>query len=170
VDLAGRPLLPGFQDAHVHAVMGGVELGQCDLSGTVDPDEYVRRIRAYAHAHPGRKWITGSGWSLESFPGGVPTAHLLDAIVPDRPVFRYNRDHDGAWVNSRALERAGIDRDTPDPADGVVNRDADGRPTGCLQEGAVSLVARVLPAVTPADHLAGLLRAQTLLHSLGITA
>ncbi|GAA0944056.1 amidohydrolase [Virgisporangium aurantiacum] len=170
VELAGRPLLPGFQDAHVHAVLGGVELGQCDLTGTVDPDEYLRRIRAYADAHPGAEWIVGGGWSLESFAGGVPTADLLDAVVADRPVFLFNRDHHGAWVNSRALERAGVDRDTPDPADGVVNRDAHGRPTGCLQEGAVSLVAGVLPAVTPADRLAGLLRAQTLLHSLGITA
>lgn len=170
VELAGRPLLPGFQDAHVHAVLGGVELGQCDLTGTVDPAEYLRRIRAYADTHPGPEWIVGGGWSLESFAGGVPTADLLDAVVADRPVFLYNRDHHGAWVNSRALEVAGIDRDTPDPADGVVNRDADGRPTGCLQEGAVSLVAGLLPAVTPADRLAGLLRAQTLLHSLGITA
>jgi predicted amidohydrolase YtcJ len=170
VDLAGRPLLPGFQDAHVHAVMGGVELGQCDLTGTVDAAEYLRRVGAFAAAHPDREWIVGGGWSLESFAGGVPTAELLDTVVAGRPVFLYNRDHHGAWVNSRALALAGVDRHTPDPVDGVINRDADGRPGGCLQEGAVSLVAGLLPAVTPADRLAGLLRAQALLHSLGVTA
>ncbi|SHN47337.1 amidohydrolase [Cryptosporangium aurantiacum] len=170
VDLAGRLLLPGFQDAHIHAVMGGLELGQCDLTGTTDLDEYVRRIRRYADEHPDAGWIVGSGWSLETFPGGVPTAEMLDRVVADRPVFLTNRDHHGAWVNTLALERAGLSRDTPDPADGVINRDADGNPVGALQEGAVALVGAVVPAVTAADRLAGLLRAQTLLHSLGITA
>ncbi|GAA3444596.1 amidohydrolase [Planomonospora venezuelensis] len=170
VDLRGRLLLPGFQDAHVHAVMGGVELGQCDLSGTTDPREYVRRVRAYAEAHPGREWITGGGWSMESFHGGVPARDLLDAAVPDRPVYLVNRDHHGAWVNSRALELAGITARTPDPADGRIERDAGGTPAGTLQEGAMALVGALVPALTAADRLAGLLRAQELLHGLGVTA
>ncbi|MFF7329557.1 amidohydrolase family protein [Streptomyces sp. NPDC008150] len=170
VDLRGRLLLPGFQDAHVHAVMGGVELGECDLTGTVDPQEYRRRIRAYSDAHPEKEWITGGGWSMESFAGGLPTRQALDAVVPDRPVFLFNRDHHGAWVNTRALEVAGITAATPDPRDGRVEREPDGTPTGALQEGALALVARHLPALTAADRLAGLLRAQELLHSLGITA
>ncbi|MGX1128070.1 putative amidohydrolase YtcJ [Streptomyces glaucescens] len=170
IDLRGRLLLPGFQDAHVHAVMGGVELGECDLTGTVDPDEYLRRVRAYADAHPEKEWITGGGWSMESFDGGIPTRQALDTVIPDRPVFLLNRDHHGAWVNSRALEIAGITADRPDPADGRIERDADGSPVGMLQEGAVSLVGRHLPPQTPADRLTGLLRAQELLHSLGITA
>ncbi|MFK0170474.1 amidohydrolase [Streptomyces sp. NPDC090306] len=170
VDLRDRLLLPGFQDAHVHAVMGGVELGECDLTGTVDPQEYRRRIRAYSDAHPEKEWITGGGWSMESFAGGLPTRQALDAVVPDRPVFLFNRDHHGAWVNTRALEVAGITAATPDPRDGRVEREPDGTPTGALQEGALALVARHLPALTAADRLAGLLRAQELLHSLGITA
>lgn len=169
VDLAGRLLLPGFQDAHVHAVMGGLELGQCDLTGTTDLGEYRRRIVAYADAHPEVDWIVGSGWAMESFPGGVPTAALIDDLVPDRPVYLTNRDHHGAWVNRAALRRAGVDRDTPDPVDGLVNRDADGNPVGGLQEGAVSLVTRVLPPVTPEDRLAGLLRAQKRFFAYGIT-
>ncbi|GAA3627084.1 amidohydrolase [Kineosporia mesophila] len=170
VDLAGRRVLPGFQDAHVHAVFGGLELGQCDLSGTTDLGEYRRRIGEYAAAHPEREWILGGGWSMESFPGGVPTAAMLDDVVADRPVFLYNRDHHGAWVNSQALRRAGISRDTVDPADGVINRDADGHPVGCLQEGAVALVADLAPKATAQDRLDALLRAQKLFHSLGITA
>ncbi|MFF5363026.1 amidohydrolase [Streptomyces scabiei] len=170
VDLAGRLLLPGFQDAHVHPQGAGLELGACHLADTSDPAEYLRRIRAYADARPDAAWITGGGWSLESFPGGTPTAAALDAVVPDRPVFLPNRDHHGAWVNTRALERAGIDARTPDPADGRIERDADGNPTGMLQEGAVRLVGRLVPAPAPEERLTALLRAQAVLHSHGVTA
>ncbi|MEW2403651.1 amidohydrolase [Streptomyces sp. NPDC046862] len=170
VDLAGKLLLPGFQDAHVHPQGAGLELGLCHLADTVDPAEYLRRIAAYADENPDAEWITGGGWSLEAFPGGAPTAAALDAIVPDRPVFLPNRDHHGAWVNTRALQRAGIDARTPDPVDGRIERDADGNPTGMLQEGAVHLVGRLVPDPTPAEQLAGLLRAQAVLHSHGVTA
>ncbi|MFJ4095931.1 amidohydrolase [Kitasatospora sp. NPDC089913] len=169
VDLTGKLLLPGFQDAHIHAVFGGTELAVCDLTGTVGVADYLERIRAYADAHPDQEWITGSGWSMESFEGGLPTRQLLDSVVPDRPVYLTNRDHHGAWANTRALELAGVDRDTPDPADGRIEREADGTPSGVLQEGATGLVARLVPPITAADRLDGLLRAQRLLHSLGIT-
>ncbi|MCQ4212113.1 amidohydrolase [Streptomyces longispororuber] len=170
VDLAGKLLVPGFQDAHAHPVGGGLELGQCDLSGETTFAAYRERIAAYAREHADDEWITGGGWAMEAFPGGLPTAAELDALVPDRPVYLVNRDHHGAWVNSRALERAGIDARTPDPADGRIERDADGVPTGMLQEGAANLVGRLLPQVTREERIAGLLRAQALLHSLGITA
>ncbi|MFF8615530.1 amidohydrolase [Streptomyces sp. NPDC015350] len=167
VDLRGKLLLPGFQDSHIHAVYGGLELAECDLSGIEDADDYLRLVGEYAR--PGLAWITGGGWSLDSFEGGLPTRRLLDAVVPDRPVYLVNRDHHGAWANTRALELAGVDRDTPDPDDGRIEREADGTPSGVLQEGATDLVGRLLPAKTAADRLDGLLRAQRLLHSLGIT-
>ncbi|MFD4653138.1 amidohydrolase [Streptomyces sp. NPDC058441] len=170
VDLKGRLLIPGFQDAHAHPVGGGLELGQCDLSGATTLDEYRSRISAYAQAHPDTEWITGGGWSMEAFPGGLPTAAELDALVPDRPAYLVNRDHHGAWVNSRALQAAGIDARTPDPADGRIERDADGAPTGMLQEGAANLIGRLLPPVTLEQRITGLLRAQALMHSLGVTA
>ncbi|MGW1553365.1 amidohydrolase [Streptomyces sp. NPDC002346] len=169
VDLRGKLLIPGFQDAHIHAVFGGVELAECDLTGTVGVDDYVTRVRAFADAHPERTWVTGSGWSMESFEGGLPTRQLLDSVVADRPVYLVNRDHHGAWANTRALELAGLTKDTPDPADGRIEREPDGTPSGVLQEGATKLVARLLPPSTAADRLAGLLRAQRLLHSLGVT-
>ncbi|MFB7723604.1 amidohydrolase [Nocardia sp. NPDC056100] len=169
IELGGRALLPGFQDAHVHAAAGGIELAACDLSGTVDLAEYLRRIASYAAKHPEREWITGSGWSMESFPGGQPTRQQLDALVADRPVYLVNRDHHGAWANTRALELAGITAATPDPANGRIERETDGGPTGMLQEAAMALVERVLPEITPQDRLTGLLCAQELLHSLGIT-
>ncbi|GAA0570921.1 amidohydrolase [Paractinoplanes ferrugineus] len=168
IDLRGRLLLPGFQDAHVHAVMGGIELGQCDLTGTVDQAEYLRRIADYAAANAQAEWIVGGGWSMESFPGGVPSKTLIDQVVRDRPVYLMNRDHHAAWVNSRALELAGITRDTPDPSTGRIDRDADGEPVGALQEGAMDLVA--VPLLTAEERYSGLMRGQQLLHALGITA
>ncbi|MCX4745934.1 amidohydrolase [Kitasatospora sp. NBC_01287] len=169
VDLRGKLLLPGFQDSHIHAVYGGVELAQCDLTGTTGVDEYLQRIREFADANPEREWITGGGWSMESFEGGLPTRHLLDSVVPDRPVYLLNRDHHGAWANTRALELAGLTRQSPDPADGRIEREPDGTPSGVLQEGATGLVARLVPPTSAAERLTGLLRAQALLHSLGIT-
>ncbi|EGX56171.1 metal-dependent glycoprotease [Streptomyces zinciresistens K42] len=170
VDLAGRLLLPGFQDAHVHPVPAGLELTRCDLTGARTADETLAAVRAYAAAHPEQEWITGGGWSMEAFEGGTPTRDLLDAVVPDRPVYLPNRDHHGAWVNSRALALAGVTRDTPDPADGRIDRDAAGEPRGTLQEGAMQLVGRLTPPATAADRVAALLHAQRHLHALGVTA
>ena len=166
--LAGQWLLPAFHDSHVHPVQAGLEMNQCDLSGMAEVDQYVDRVASYAAANPDRAWITGGGWSMDSFPGGVPTAELLDRVCPDRPVFLPNRDHHSAWVNTHALDLAGIDKETPDPADGRIERDPDGRPTGALHEGAMGLVGRLTPAPTEEELRAALLTAQAHLHSLGI--
>ena len=107
---------------------------------------------------------------MPAFPGGTPTVADLDSVVPDRPAFFPNRDHHGAWVNSRALELAGIDRGTPDPADGRIERDADGNPAGTLHEGAMWLVSRHGPRTSGEDYYAGLLEGQRYLHSVGVTA
>ncbi|MCX5383391.1 amidohydrolase [Streptomyces sp. NBC_00083] len=170
VDLAGKLLVPGFQDAHVHPVSAGIELARCDLTGLRTAGETLAAVRAYAEENPGQEWITGGGWSMEAFEGGSPTRDLLDRAVPDRPAYLPNRDHHGAWVNTRALALAGITRHTPDPADGRIERDAAGEPTGLLQEGAMDLVGRFTPRSTPAERLAALLRAQAHLHAYGITA
>ncbi len=171
VDVDGGLLSPGFVDAHVHAVQGGLERIRCDLTASaVDQRAYLDVIGAYATAHPDREWILGGGWAMSAFPGGTPTAAALDSVVPDRPVFLPNRDHHGAWVNSRALALAGIDRSTPDPVDGRIERDADGAPAGTLHEGAMTLVARLLPSTAEAELRAGLLAGQAYLHSLGVTS
>ena len=107
---------------------------------------------------------------MADFPGGIPHRDDLDRVVPDRPVFLESRDGHTAWVNSRALELAGVTADTPDPDDGRIERDADGRPGGALQEGATDLVERLLPADTPDELVAGLRLAQAELHALGITS
>ncbi|KAA1418254.1 amidohydrolase [Mumia zhuanghuii] len=171
VDVAGGLLAPGFVDAHVHAVQGGLERIRCDLSETDHVERrYLDVIGEYAARRPDVAWILGGGWAMAAFPGGTPTAAALDAVVPNRPVFLPNRDHHGAWVNSRALEIAGVDRSTPDPVDGRIERDPDGNPTGTLHEGAMALVARHVPRTSDDELYAGLLAGQSYLHSLGVTS
>ena len=170
VDLAGRLVVPGFQDSHVHPVMAGVELLSCDLSSCDSAEETLAAIRDYAAAHPDLEWILGAGWSMDAFPGGTPTRQALDAIVPDRPVFLENRDHHSGWANSRTLELAGIDAATADPADGRIEREPDGAPSGTLHEGAMSLLDHVRPRATADQAYDGLLAAQAHLLSCGITA
>jgi len=169
VDLAGRTLMPGFIDAHVHPVFAGDRMCRCNLAGIKTAAEYADVIAAYAAAHQDAEWITGGGWSMEAFPAGIPTRELLDSVTGGRPAFLPNRDGHGAWVNTRALEIAGIDASTPDPPDGRIERDASGQPVGTLQEGAQHLVSRLLPAATVDDWYAGLLAGQEYLLSLGIT-
>jgi predicted amidohydrolase YtcJ len=170
VDLAGGLLAPGFVDAHVHAVQGGLERIRCDLSDVTTRDEYLERVRNYAAAHPDLPWILGGGWSMPAFPGGTPTAAELDTAVADRPVFLPNRDHHGAWVNTRALQLAGIGAATADPAHGRIERDRHGKPTGTLHEAAMDLVSGLIPATTEVEMYAALMAAQRYLHSVGVTA
>ncbi|MEJ8645959.1 amidohydrolase [Streptomyces sp. MS1.HAVA.3] len=170
VDFAGGLLVPGFQDAHVHPAVAGVQMLSCDLSEERSIDGYLAVVAGYAKEHPEAAWIRGGGWSMDVFPGGTPTRAMLDAVVPDRPVMLTNRDGHGAWVNTRALELSGVDRTTADPADGRIEREADGTPAGTLQEGAMDLVARHVPIATPDEAHAGLLAAQEHLFSLGVTS
>ncbi len=170
IDLAGRLLLPGFIDAHVHPIMGGTERALCDLSGTSSAAECLSRIAGYAQQHPDKTWILGSGWSMDQFDRGTPSRLDLDTVVPDRPVYLTNRDHHGAWVNSRALDLAGIGAGTPDPLGGRIERECDGSPQGTLHEDATMLVAEHAPPLTAAEYAAGLVEGQRYLHSLGITS
>ncbi len=168
VDCAGGLLAPGFVDAHVHTVQGGLERIRCDLSEGRTREDYLAGVAAHVAAHPDDPWVLGGGWSMSAFPGGTPTAADLDTVVADRPAFLPNRDHHGAWVNSRALALAGITAATPDPPGGRIERDAAGGPTGTLHEGAMSLVAALLPRTLDTDYDRALLEGQRHLHSLGV--
>jgi predicted amidohydrolase YtcJ len=169
LELRGRTVTPGFGDAHVHPVSAGLSRMRCDLDGVHVLPAYLEVIAAYAKAHPDEQWIRGDGWSMADFPGGLPHRDALDRVVPDRPVYLESADGHTAWVNGRALEAAGITADTLDPADGRIERDPDGRPSGALQEGAASLVDRLLPPTSLDDLVAALRLAQAELHRLGIT-
>jgi hypothetical protein len=170
LELEGRTVLPGFQDAHCHPAESGVDLGRCVLNDAHTREDCLETIARYVADHPELEWIEGAGWSLDSFENGTPGKADLDAIVPDRPAFFINRDgHDG-WANSRAIELAGITAATPDPSGGRIARDERGEPQGTLHEEATHLVWDLFPPTTPEEWEAGVLRAQALYHSLGVTA
>ena len=170
VNLAGKMVLPGFQDAHVHPLWAGVEQLHCVLYGLETRAAYVRAVAEYAASHPEEQWIRGAGWDMGFFPSGIPTRHELDAVVSDRPVFLASKDGHTAWVNSKALEVAGITRETPDPARGRIDRDKDGEPIGSLQESAIELVGKHVPLITPEQARQGLTVAIQKLNSFGITS
>jgi predicted amidohydrolase YtcJ len=149
--------------------MGGLERSLCDLGPARSAAECLAIIGEYARRNPDEPWIVGGGWRLDLFPGGTPTREALDRVVPDRPVILRSADRHGSWVNSRALEIAGVTVETPDPADGRIERDAAGVPSGTLHEGAIILVQSHSPAPTVTALHRGLLVAQEYVFGLGIT-
>jgi hypothetical protein len=169
VELRGRTVLPGFGDSHIHPTHYGLFRQAVYLHELDSKEAYLDAIATYAGRHPDRPWIAGAGWQMAVFPGGTPRREDLDRIIPDRPVYIVNRDVHGAWVNSKALELAGIDAATPDPDGGRIERDPDGTPTGTLHEWARNLVERLLPPTTEAEREAAIGIAQRDLHALGIT-
>lgn len=171
IELAGRMLLPGFQDSHVHPALAPNPATQLDVGGLKTGNEIVERIRQHALAHPGRPWVVGTGWAEAAFlPSGQPTRAALDAAVPDRPAFLTNNSQHMGWANSRALALAGIDANTPDPANGRIERDGAGQPTGVLQEAAMELLQRVIPAPTVEEQGENLLASMREMQRHGITA
>ncbi len=170
IDLRGRTVTPGFQDAHVHPVHGGLAMLRCDLHADAQSGAPLDTIDAYVRSHPDEAWIRGGGWYMAAFPGGAPRREVLDQVVSDRPAYLTSRDGHSVWVNTKALELAGVTAATPDPPDGRIERDADGNPSGTLHEGAMDLVERLLPDDTPAELEEALRLGQRHLHGLGITA
>lgn len=143
--LEGRAVLPGFTDSHAHLPYGGAGLLGLSLVEASSAKDAVAMVKAYADAHPDLTAIVGSGWELSLFEGGNPDKALLDAVVADRPVFLVAADGHNGWVNSKALEMAGITAATVDPPNGRVERDGDGNPSGTLRESAQGLVEHVFP-------------------------
>jgi predicted amidohydrolase YtcJ len=171
VDLQGKMVLPGFHDSHVHAPWGGVLLATCDLTAATNQEQVLETIRRYVARHPDLPWITGFGWALPIFADANPHKKLLDEIVPNRPAILTAFDGHSVWVNSRALEIAGITRETPDPANGHIERDPNtGEPTGTLRERAIKLVEKFVPQPTGKDYVEGLRRALRLANGYGITS
>lgn len=169
VDLAGGTLLPGFQDAHVHPLLAGLQSLGIDLKPVHDRGAYLRLIADYAATNPTAQVLTGGGWFGDVFEGGFPTAAELEGI-DERPIMLHSHDAHGMWVNSAALRAAGINDATPDPEGGRLVRDELGQPTGMLLESAVALVEHLMPAPDEALVEAALEVAQRELHSVGVTA
>lgn len=177
VELAGRLVTPGFNDAHLHFAAGGASLLAVDLLGVTSLAEVERRVAAAAaRAQPG-EWILGRGWdqtrmpAAEMGPGGWPTAAVLDRAAPNHPVLLSRVDGHTSWANTRALRIAGIDRRTPNPFGGEVVRDpATGEATGILKESAEALVGRHVPEPTPAQVRRGIEAALQLAARTGVTS
>src|SRR4030095_9932637 len=169
VDLTGHFMLPGFVDAHVHPIHGGMNLGQCELSDAATIADIEAAVKACAAKGAPDQWLIGAGWNLSLFPSANPQASMLDSWVSDRPVFLRGADGHSAWTNSKSLAAAAIDAKTVPPPNGVIERDATGAPTGTLRESAMGLVAAVLPPVSDAERDAALERALAVIGENGIT-
>lgn len=170
-DLQGAMLLPAFHDAHAHPIAGGLQLQGCNLSGIRAESDLLAAIRACAAADPDSDWLIGEGWELSVFPPeGNPTRELLDAIDDERPVLMRAADGHSSWANSVALARADVTADTPDPRNGVIERDARGEPSGTLRESAQALLEAVAPPLSHAERMEGARSALRHLNALGITS
>ena len=170
VDLAGRMVLPGFHDAHVHPMYGGIQMAQCDLAGLASVASLLREVQGCDGALPEGEWLVGGGWDLSLFDEANPGKELLDGIDPARPMFLRGADGHSSWANSLALTLAGIGSETPDPPLGIIERNADGEPSGTLRETAQNLVEAILPVLTLEQRLDALRDAVRLANRLGITS
>ena len=124
IDAKGGAVVPGFNDAHAHLTGGGLSLAEISLDEARSLDEIKDTIRVWSAAHAEREWITGRGWSYQTFGGAMPTRQLLDSLVPDRPAYLISYDGHTGWANTRALKAAGISRTTKNPPNGIIVRDA----------------------------------------------
>ena len=170
LDLGGKTLMPGFQDAHVHPISSGLDLAGCDVTDLVSREAVLARIAACAAALPAGEWLVGSNWALPLFPNASPTRESLDSVTPGRPAYLSAADGHSGWANSEALRLAGITKATPDPANGRIERDPRGEPTGTLRESAMGLVSGLIPSPSAEQRQAALKRALGLMHQAGITA
>jgi predicted amidohydrolase YtcJ len=172
-DLRQRMLMPGFHDAHAHVLAGSLGKAGCNLEDERDPELIREMLEACAGSGDAGadEWVTGSRWALAAFSDGRPPMAWLDEIFAGRPAYFVDSFSHSAWVSSRALEIAGIDRSTPDPPHGVIERDATtGKPVGVFRDAAMELVARHLPAPTPAELAAALRAGLREVSRFGITA
>jgi predicted amidohydrolase YtcJ len=156
VDLKGRLVVPGFQDSHVH--FPGPSIHTVRLDGVETLAEFQQRLAEFAKANPNLAWITGGGWGYSAFPNQMVHREYIDAVISDRPVYVSERDGHMGLANSKALQLAGITRDTPDPPNGHIMRDANGEPTGELKEAAQFLMYSHVPRRTAEDLYESLLR------------
>ncbi len=171
IDAKGGTVTPGLNDAHVHFLSGSLSMGQVELLGAETFPEIETRFREFAAAHGDQTCIVGRGWLYGSFPGGLPTKEQLDVLISDRPAIMKCYDGHTVWVNSKALELAGIDRATLDPPNGIIVRDPlTGEPTGALKEAAIALVDKIIPIPTLQEKILALKRGIAQSHRFGVTS
>jgi predicted amidohydrolase YtcJ len=171
IDAKGNMVLPGFVESHVHMMAGAGMLERISLNEAKTIADFQKMIKDYAIAHPEKEWIQGMGWYYSIFgKSGLPNKKYIDEVVSDRPVYLAAFDGHSSLANSKALELAGITKDTPDPPAGVIARDPEtGEPTGVFKEGASQLIYRAIPPTPPGGELDRMTKAIHYASSLGIT-
>jgi predicted amidohydrolase YtcJ len=168
VDLGGRLVLPGFQDSHTH--FPGPSINAVRLDGIETLEGFQKRLGDFAKSHPQLAWITGAGWVYSGFPNQTVDKKYIDAVISDRPVYVLERDGHMGLANTKALQLAGITRDTKDPPNGHIMRDSNGEPTGELKEAAQSLVRGRVPHETPEEIYQSFLKHMDEFAADGLTA
>lgn len=171
INAGGKLVLPGLVDCHIHFMEGSAKLGWVRLEGAQNLAEIRYKLSTFALQNPGEGWVLGHGWNYGMFgPGKLPEKKDLDDLFPNRPVSLEGFDGHSYWVNSKALELAGISHDTPDPPNGTIVRDpATGEATGALEESATYLLDRVRPPMTRAEKLLALRAGMKLANQNGLT-
>jgi predicted amidohydrolase YtcJ len=164
-------VVPGFADGHTHFIDGGFQLGQIDLRDAHTPEEFIRRIAAYARTQPKGAWILGGNWDHEWWPGGpLPTRWMIDSVTPDNPVFISRLDGHMGLANSAAIAAAKLAADVPAPAGGVIVRNGRGEMTGIFKDNAQDLLYPAIPGHSAEENDSALVRAMRYVASLGVTS
>jgi hypothetical protein len=168
----GGLIMPGFADGHTHFIDGGFQLASIDLRDAATPEQFIRRIAAYAKRLKPGQWIMGGDWDHTLWKGApLPRKDWIDSVTPNNPVFVNRLDGHEALANGAAQRAAGVMRTTPTPAGGEILRDPrTGEPTGVFKDQALDLIARAIPAPSPAERDSALARALAHAESLGVTA
>jgi predicted amidohydrolase YtcJ len=170
LDASGAMVTPGFVDAHVHFIEGGMRLASVQLRDANSPEAFAQRIGAYAATLPPGTWILGGDWDHEVWGGALPERGWIDALTPNHPVWVSRLDGHMALANTRALESAGVTSATPDVFGGEIVRDSNGEPTGLLKDNAMNLVWRAVPEATPAQADRALDTAMAYVNAQGVTS
>ena len=172
IDAAGKLVLPGFNDSHVHFLMGGFSLSNVDLRDAKSPAEFARRIADFAKKIPKGQWIVEGNWDHEKWPGTpLPTKEMIDALTPEHPVFVSRTDGHMALANSLAMKLAAVHQEVKDPPGGSVVRDPKtGELTGIFKDAAMDFVSKAIPEKSFAENLAAARAATDYAASLGVTS
>ena len=171
IDAAGKLVLPGFNDAHVHFVSGGEQLDNVQLKDVTNPQEFARRIAERAKITPKGEWVQGGNWDETKWdPPNMPTKEMIDALTPDTPIFVSRYDGHMGLANSLALRLAGITAQTPDPPGGTIVHDALGNPTGALKDAAMDPIYKVIPPLSHDRRVKVVKRALAYAASVGVTS
>jgi predicted amidohydrolase YtcJ len=171
IDVRGRCVVPGFNDSHVHVSTGGFGLTGVRLRECRNEREFCDVLAAFAYTQPVGRWILHGEWDPERWPSGkLPNAGMIDGVTPHNPVFVRRIDAHTALANSVAMDIAGVSKETPDVSGGIIERYADGSPTGIFKDAAKQLIERVIPSPTLPELVGAIDAAQRYAASYGVTS